>query len=83
MTVRGNPDLVQTPQVGAIGALSITHEMLKMQDDPFEVIRIACEGVQSFRRAAPVKDRDANLGRKAFYVLRIVTIFRVITAPFC
>jgi hypothetical protein len=82
MTVRGNPDLVQTPQVGAIGALSITHEMLKMQDDPFEVIEIACEGVQGSRRAAPVKDAVTNVGRKAINVLRIVTVLRVIIAAF-
>ena len=77
-----NPDLVQAPGGVAIAAISITHEMLKMQDDPFEVIGIASKGVQSFRRAAPVKDRVANLGRKAIYVLRVVAIFRVITAAF-
>jgi hypothetical protein len=77
-----NINLMQTPGGGAC-AVSIAHEMLKMQDDPLRVIRVACEGVQSFWGAAPVKDGVANLGRKAVNMLRIVTIFRVKTAAFC
>jgi hypothetical protein len=54
--------------------------MLKMQDDSLQVIEINGEGVQSFGCAAPMKDGVANLGRKAGNMLRVVTIFRMITA---
>jgi hypothetical protein len=54
--------------------------MLKVQNDPPRVIEIAGEGMQSFRLSTSVKDRTANLGRKAVNVLRIVTIFHMVAA---
>jgi hypothetical protein len=82
MTSSGNPDLMQTARGRAKAAVSIAQEVLKVQDDPLEVIGIAREGVQGFRVVARVKDRLANFGRKAVDVLRVVTIFRVHPATF-
>jgi hypothetical protein len=76
----GNPDLMQAPRDGAIGIISIAQEVLKVQDDSLQVIEINGEGVQSFGRAAPMKDGVANLGRKAGNMLRVVTVFRMIAA---
>jgi hypothetical protein len=41
----GNPDLMQAPRCGAIGIVSIAHEVLKVQDDALQVIEINGEGV--------------------------------------
>jgi hypothetical protein len=82
MAPYGNPDLMQASRGGAIGIVSIAHEVLKVQDDSPQVIEINGEGVQSFGRAAPTKDGVANLGREAANVLRVVTIFCVIVAAF-
>lgn len=76
----GNPDLMQASRGGAIGIVSVAQEVLKVQDDSPQVIEINGEGVQSFGRAALVKDRVANLRRQAANVLRVVTIFRMIAA---
>ena len=65
---------------GAIGGVSIAQEVLKVQDDSLQVVEINGEGVQSFGRAAPVKEGVANLRRQAANVLRVVTIFRMIAA---
>ena len=45
----------------AIGAVSVAHEVLKMQNDPARVVRITGESVQGFRCVAHVIDRIANL----------------------
>jgi hypothetical protein len=71
---------MQAPRDGAIGIVSIAQEVLKVQDDSLQVIEINGEGVQSFGRAALVKDGVANLRRQAANVLRVVTIFRMIAA---
>ena len=74
---------MQAPRVGAIGAVSVTHEILKMENDPLGVIEIAGERMQSLWRVAPTDDGAANFGWQAVNVLRVVTIFGVITAAFC
>ena len=69
---------MQASRGGAIGIVSIAHEVLKVQDDSLQVIEINGEGVQSFQRAAPTKDGVANLRRKAANMLWVITIFRMI-----
>ena len=51
-----------------------------MEDDSLQVFEINGEGVQSFRRAAPMKYEVVNLRREAANVLRVVTIFRMVVA---
>ena len=67
---------MQASRGGAIGIVSIAHEVLIVQDDSIQVIEINGEEVQSFRLAAPMKYEVANLRRKAANVLRVITIFR-------
>ena len=74
---------MQAPRVGAIGAVSVAHEILKMENDPLGVIEIAGERMQSLWRVAPTDDGAANFGRQAVNVLRVVTIFGVEAAAFC
>jgi hypothetical protein len=72
----GNPDLMQAARDGAIGIVSFAYEVLIMEDDSVQVIKVNGEGVQSFRLAAIMKYEGANLRRKAADVLRVITIFR-------
>jgi len=83
MAACGNIHLMQAAGGIAIGAVSIAHEVLKMQDDPPRVVGITGEWVQSLRCAAPVIDRVANFGRKAVNVLGVVAILRAKSAAFC
>jgi hypothetical protein len=74
VSARGSPDLMQASPTPTISAISIAHEMLKMQNDPLQVIEIDSEGVESFRLGASVEDRVTNLGRKTIDVLEVVAI---------
>ena len=69
---------MQASRGGAIGIVSIAHEVLIVQDDSIQVIEINGEGVQSFRLAAPMKYEVANLRRKVANMLRVITVFSVI-----
>ena len=78
-----NPDLMQAPRGGAIGAASIAIEVLKMQHDPFVAIEIPGEGVQSSRRTTFVEDGVTNFKGKTVNMLRVISILRVKIAAFC
>ena len=45
VTAHGSPDLMQASRGRTISAVSIAHEMLKLQNDPLWVIEIASEGM--------------------------------------
>jgi hypothetical protein len=83
MATCGNPDLMQAPRGGAIGAFSITQEVLKMQHYPFVAIEIPGEGVQSFRRTTFLEDGVTNFEGKIVNMLRVISILGVKIAAFC
>ena len=75
---------MQAPRGSAIaGALSITHEVLKMQHYPFVAIEIPGEGVQSFWRTTFMEDGVTNFEGKIVNMLRIISILGVKIAAFC
>jgi hypothetical protein len=68
---------MQATRGAAVGAVSIANEILKVKDDPREVVGIAGERVQGFGDVALSEDGVANFRGQTVDMLRVVTIFRV------
>jgi hypothetical protein len=65
---------MQASRRSAMGVTSIAYQVFKMQNYRFVAIEIPGEGVQSFWRAASMKNEVAHFLRKAGNMLRVVTI---------
>jgi hypothetical protein len=82
VTVRRTVDLMQTSGWAAKRSACPAVKMLVVQDDCLEAVSIMGERMQGSGRTALVKNRVANIRRKAFNMLGGVAIFASIAAAF-
>ena len=82
MASRGNINLMQASGRATKRVACPAVEVLEVQNYLLKIVRIAGETMKRLGRAAPFYDRLANLGRKAFDMLRVVAIFASTAATF-
>jgi hypothetical protein len=66
---------MQAPGRIAKSAACAAVKMLIAQDDFLEIVSVPGECLRRLRRTALVNNRVANLGRKAFDVMRMIAVF--------